>query len=122
MKKVILVVAMLLATNLSVSAENLKSNETNRVEAYDVNVNVNSLARYLSLSKDQFESVKEIQNVFSEGLKCASVMETEDSRKRMVNNTLSVNIRNMSYVLTNEQYKKYLKVLNQTMNNRGIER
>lgn len=120
MKKVILVVAMLLATNLSVSAINSNSDKINNVKAYDINVNINSLARYLGVSKDQYELIDSIQNSFSDGLRRAAMMDTEDGRKRMVNNAIEYNTKNMSYILTDEQYRKYLKVFNQTINNRGL--
>ena len=121
MKKLVLTVALLLATSLSVMAEDANSNKTNRVEAYTINVNINSLARYLELSKDQVESVENIQNVFAESLRCAAVMETDESRKNMVKNAVEFDLKNLSYVLSKEQYKKYLKVLNVTLINRGIE-
>lgn len=120
MKKVILVVAMLLATNLSVSAINSNSDNINSVKAYDINVNINSLARYLDASKDQYELIDSIQNSFSDGLRRAAMMDTDDGRKMMIKNAIEYNTKNMSYILTREQYRKYLKVLNQTVNNRGL--
>jgi hypothetical protein len=121
MKKLVLTVALLLATSLSVIAGNENSNKLSRVEAYTLNVNVNSLARYLELSKDQVESVENIQNVFAESLRYAAVMETDESRKNMVKSAVEFDLKNLSYVLSKEQYKKYLKVLNVTLINRGIE-
>jgi len=121
MKKVILSVALLLATSLTVMAEDNNSNEINRVEAYDINVNINSLARYLELSKDQIESVENIHTVFFESLRSAAVMDKE-SRKSVVNNAISFDLKNMRYILNKEQYKKYVKVLNVTINNRRIEK
>jgi hypothetical protein len=122
MKKVVLMMAMLLATNLSVSAEDLKSNETNMVEAYDINININGLAKYLELSKDQIESVENVQRVFSESLKIASAYDSKEARKNMVKNAIEYDLRNLNYILTNSQYKKYVTVLNATLNNRGIEK
>ncbi len=122
MKKLILTVAVLLATTLSAKAEDAESNEINRVNAYDINVNINSLARYLELSEDQVESVENVQKIFSEALRCAAVMNTKESRKNMVNNTINFDLKNMKYILTKDQYRKYVRVLNATINNRGIER
>jgi hypothetical protein len=62
-----------------------------------------------------------IQNIFSESLRCAAVMETEDSRRQMVNNAIDFDLRNLSYILTDKQYRKYIKVLNVTITNRGIK-
>lgn len=121
MKKVILSVALLLATSFTVLAEDNNSNEINRVEAYDINVSISSLARYLGLSKDQMESVENIHTVFFESLRNAAVMD-EESRKRLVNNAISYDLKNMKYILNDEQYKKYVKVLNVTINNRRIEK
>ena len=119
MKKVFLTVALLLATCLTAMAEDNNSNEFNRVKAYDVNVNINSLARYLDLSKDQMESVENIHTVFFETLRYASVMDDE-SRKSLVDNAINYDLKNMRYILNDEQYKKYVKVLNVTINNRKI--
>lgn len=121
MKKLILAVAMLLATNFAAMAENENSNSMNMVEAYDISININSLARYLELSVDQIESVDNIQKVFTESLRCASVM-SGDSRKKMVNNAINYDLSNLRYVLTEGQYKKYVRILNVTLSNRGIEK
>lgn len=121
MKKLVLTVAMLLAINFSAIAGNENSNSMNMVEAYDIEININSLARYLELSVDQIESVDNVQKVFTESLRCASVM-SGDSRKKMVKNAINYDLSNLRYVLTEDQYKKYVKVLNVTLSNRGIEK
>ena len=120
MKKIILTVAMVMATCFPVVAEETKTNEVNNVEAYDINVNINSLARYLELSQDQKGIVEDIQIAFSNGMKCAAAMPTDERRKNMIGNAVEYDLQNMKYVLNKEQYRKYLKVLNQTLNNRGI--
>lgn len=120
MKKLILSVALLLATGLTANAEGENSNSINMVEAYDINVNINSLVRFLELSVDQVESVDNVQKVFTESLRCAAVMNGE-SRKKMVKNAINYNLSNLKYVLTDDQYKKYVRVLNVTLTNRGIK-
>ena len=112
MKKLILAVAMLLATNITAMADDANSNETNMVEAYDINVNINSLAKYLELSDDQIDIVDGIQKGFADGLRCAATMEDDESRKNMVSNSIEYDLQNMRYVLTKEQFRKYIKVLN----------
>jgi len=122
MKKLILAVAMLLATNITAMADDANSNEMNMVEAYDINININSLARYLELSEDQIEPVDNIQMVFSESLRCAAVSGGKETRKKMVKNAIDYDLKNMRYILTEEQYKKYVRILNVTLNNRKIEK
>lgn len=121
MKKFILTVAMLLATGINAMAEGAESNEMNRVEAYNVEVNINGLARYLELTDDQIDGVESIQNVFSESLKYAASIKNDESRKKMVRNTIYYDLSNMRYILTEEQYKKYRRVLNATLENRNID-
>ena len=118
MKKTILFIAFLFTMNASVNAEN---EAVNSVEAYNINANINSLVKYLNLSNDQIESVESVQKVFEENLRCASFMNGE-SRKNMVSNSIEYDLKNMSYVLNKEQYKKYLTVLNATLANRKIEK
>ena len=122
MKKIILAVAMLLATNFPAMAGDSNSNSINMVEAYDINININSLAKYLELSKDQIGSVENVQRVFSESLKFASTYDSKEARKNMVKNAIEYDLRNLNYILTNSQYKKYVTILNATLNNRGIEK
>lgn len=119
MRKFILSVAMLLATTFTAMAEDNNNNNMDMVKAYDINININSLARCLQLSDDQIESVKDVTNVFIESLKYAAVM-NEESRNSMTKNAIDYDLRHMNYILTDEQYAKYVKVLNATIINRGI--
>lgn len=117
MKKIILFIAFLFTMNAGVNAEN---DAVNNVEAYNINANINSLVRYLNLSSDQIESVTNVQKIFEENLRYASFITNDDSRRRMVNNSIEFGTKNMSYILSDEQYKKYLVILNATINNRNI--
>ena len=117
MKKIILVIAFMFGVNAYVNAEN---EAVNNVEAYNINANINSLVRYLNLSSDQVESVNNIQKIFEENLRYASVITNKDGRNRMVNNSIEFSVKNMKYVLNDDQYKKYLIALNATINNRDI--
>ena len=117
MKKIILFMAFLFTMNATAFAENEAS--TN-VEAYNISVNINSLVKYLNLSNDQVESFENVQKVFEDNLRGASTM-SNDGRKKMVKNTINFDLKNMKYILNDEQYKKYTTVLNVTLANRGIE-
>ena len=118
MKKIILFAAFLFTMNANVNAEN---EAVNNVEAYSINANINSLVRYLDLSKDQVESVSNIQKIFEDNLRYASYVNNPESRKKMVGSSIEFSVKNMNYILNRDQYKKYLSVLNATILNRGID-
>lgn len=45
-----------------------------------------------------------------------------DERKPMVEKALQKDLKHMRYVLTENQYRKYLMLLNVTISNRGLEK
>ncbi|MCD8202477.1 MAG: hypothetical protein LUD48_02400, partial [Prevotella sp.] len=96
-------------------------NSVENTNAYNMSVNYTKLADYLELTAEQLEDVKDIHNEF-----CADMMnateETGESRKFMVKNAVYKDLTYMRYVLDNDQYHKYLKVLNATFNNRGLNK
>ena len=119
MKKIILFIAFLFTMNASASAENETANNVSNVEAYDIKVNINSVVKYLELSKDQIEPFENVQKVFEENLKYAGYM-NGNARKHMAGNAIKYSVNHMGYILSKEQMKKYLLALNLTINNRGI--
>jgi hypothetical protein len=112
---------MLFTMSVSIFAEDNNVTEVEKYEKYDFNVNTRKLANYLGLSSDQMESVEEISNEFERDMKFAYYENTNESRKRIVKNAVEKNINYMAYVLTHEQYRNYLKVLNVTLVNRGFK-
>ena len=89
--------------------------------AYKMTVNYSRLADALCLSIDQLEAVQDIHSEF-----CADMMNAgnanADERKPMVEKALQKDLKHMRYVLTENQYRKYLMLLNVTISNRGLEK
>ena len=115
MKRMILmVVAMLSMTTMF--AEDEKVNNAN---AYDMSVNYAKLGEALSLSIDQLESVEDVHKTF-----CAEMLNAanagKDERKQMMTQAIKKDLKYMKYILTSKQYRKYLLLLNTTLNNRGL--
>ena len=77
------------------------------------------LADCLGLSIDQAEAVQDIHTSF-----CADMMNAAganaDERESMVKKAVEKDLKYMRYVLTQDQYRKYLMLLNATFNNRGL--
>jgi hypothetical protein len=44
----------------------------------------------------------------------------ETSRDNFIKNAVDKNVKEMSYILNEKQYKKYLTLLNMTLKNRGF--
>ena len=111
------VVAVLSMTMTFAENENLNSAES--ASAYNMAVNYDKLANCLSLSIDQAEAVHDIHSSF-----CADMMNAAaanpDERDTMVKKAVRKDLMYMHYVLTEDQYRTYLKLLNATFNNRGL--
>lgn len=118
MKKMMMTLVALM-TILMAFAANENAKNTNVTAAYDMRVNYRSLANALNLSADQLESVKDIHSTF-----CVEMMNAANAPKeqqaQFVDKAVAKDLKYMRYVLGNDQYRKYVMLLNATMNNRGL--
>ncbi len=73
------------------------------------------------MSSDQMEISNDIISELESDMMFAAVMNTEESRNSIVANAVKKNIKNMHYVLNDAQYKKYLMLLNLTLEHRGFD-
>ena len=101
-------------------AENENATETSDLNAYDMSVNMRKLSVALDLKEDQMEAVAEIHHTFSAEMLFAA-QASKDERKEMVKKAVMKDVKYMNYILEEKQYKKYLMLLNATLNNRGID-
>jgi len=120
MKKIVLMVVAMFAMTTMSFAENENTNSMAKVEAYDMTVNIRSLAVTLGLNNDQMEVVQDIHNAFCDEMMLAAYAK-DDERADMVDKAVKKDIRYMHYVLTEKQYKTYLMLLNVTLHNRGLK-
>ena len=110
---ILTMVAMLSMTTAFAEGESASS--VNNVEAYELNVNMNKLAEALRLDSDQKEAVSNIHRIFASELKNAAL-----NRKALVDRAIVNDVKHMRYVLTEDQFRTYLRLLNTTINNRGL--
>ena len=113
-----IVIAMLSMT--MTFAENETAANLNSTEAYNMTVNMKKLSQALSLSKDQIESVAEINKTFSAEMQFAA-QATGEERQKMVEKAVNKDLAWMNYILNHDQYRKYLMLLNMTLINRGLK-
>lgn len=119
MKRMILTIVAMLSMTMTF-AENENMNVLNTTEAYDMTVNINKLSQALGLSKDQVESVAEIHKTFSAEMVFAAQYGKEE-RAKMVEKAINKDLAYMNYILNKDQYRKYVMLLNVTLNNRGLK-
>ena len=118
MKKIVLtVVAMLSMTMAFADGEN--ANNINEAEAYNFSINSYKLSVALGLNLDQTEAVSDIEKNFIIEMKNAGEANKEQ-RPELVKEAVNKNLSYMHAVLNNQQYHKYLTLMNMTLANRGL--
>ncbi len=85
---------------------------------WDSNINVKGLSRYLNLSSNQVEEVANICEFFTEQMNRANSAKKNKDVK--LHNAVYGNLKLMKKTLTEEQYSKYIRLINVTLNNKGI--
>ena len=116
MKKIVLTLVALMSMTTTF-AENESMNTT---ESYNMNVNMKKLAIALNLSQDQIEGVAEVHKTFAAEMMFAAQYDKEE-RTKMIDKAVKKDLAYMNYILSNEQYRKYLMLLNMTLTNRGLK-
>ena len=113
MKKIVLTLVAMLSMTMAF-AEGENTNVVNDIQAYDMTVNYRKLGQALGLTLDQMESVEDVHKTFCAEMLNAAVA-PKDDRKAM-----EKDLKYMHYILDRDQYRKYLLLLNATINNRGL--
>ena len=66
------------------------------------------------------EAVQDIHTAFCNDMMLAAYAQN-DERKELVDQAVKKDVRYMRYILDEKQYKKYLTLLNATLQNRGLK-
>ena len=106
---------------LTASAANVNSPEPADAKTYEWHVNMNMLNDVLGLTSEQWEEMVSINSVMNADLKRASKADG-DSRKTEVQRALNRNVKMTKQVLNDKQMRVYLRLLNFTVINRGLNR
>jgi len=119
MKKILLTVVALMSMTMTF-AENESAANLNKVESYDMTINMSKLSQALGLSTDQIQAVSEIHKSFSAEMMYVAQYANEE-RNQKLDKAINRDLAYMKYILSEEQYRKYLTLLNLTLRNRGIK-
>ncbi len=89
-------------------------------KAFEFNLNATNIVRSLDLTADQYEKVIAGNETFLYETRTATYKKDENAQKKSFDKALHRNVKYMKTVLNKEQYRKYLMLLNLTLNNRGL--
>lgn len=101
-------------------AEGEENEKTNSIAAYDMHVNMKMLSQALHLSSDQKESVEVVHDLFAKEMMNAGAASEED-RERLMSKAINHDLAYMRSILSEDQYRTYLTILNMTLRNRGLK-
>lgn len=114
MKKLFMLVAVAFALTASVSAQ---SGDYSFLVKLGEKPTFKAISNYIGTSFDQYDAVREILQDSSVKMEAAIKSNDETAVKK----ALYFNLANMRAVLSKEQYRKYLAVLNASYNNQQIK-
>ena len=123
MKKIVFTLAALMTMTLAFAEGENKNNAAVAAEQakYDMNINVSALARTLQLDAETFDAVNYITSDLKNDMKKVGEAQGED-RDKLYKKAIRHNLSYMHAVLDDEQYRTYVKLLNTTINNRGLNK
>lgn len=114
MKKIVIAVALLLST-VTMSAAKREQDKS-----LELNVNVAKLSSYLQLDAAQSQLAESYTEQLTSELHYAKYAKT-GKRARRIQKAVYTNLGQMRYTLTKDQYSKYLRLMNVTLRNRGLD-
>ncbi|MBQ7350915.1 MAG: hypothetical protein IJW56_08600 [Bacteroides sp.] len=95
------------------------SQEKLEVTDWNMEMHLSDLARYLDLNSIQYEHVADAIDFFSDKMKSAKYSMGERQIKYL-NEAVYGNLKLMKSTLSQDQYKKYLRILNSQLRNKGL--
>lgn len=101
-------------------AEGEENEKTTSIAAYDMHVNMRMLSQALQLNSDQVESVEVVHDLFAKEMMNVGAAAKEE-REGMMRKAINRDLAYMRSILTTEQYRTYLAILNATLKNRGLK-
>ena len=119
MKKIVLTLAAMVAMTTVSFAENRVNEDASIMKAYDFRFDTSRMSNYLCIDFDQARAISFAHSRFCADMDKAAQASASD-RKTLTNKALRRNLGYMKQILDHEQYRKYLMILNATLNNRGI--
>lgn len=118
MKKIVFTLIALISMTMTFAA-NEKDENVASIEKYRFNMSTYALSRALNLSQDQIAVVEDINKTFAAEMMNAATSDKSE-RDEKIKKAIKRDLSYMFYVLNQDQYREYVKLLNVTLNNRGL--
>lgn len=119
MKKFFIMLAMLLAVNASMLANDV--HKVADTEKFILNINHERLAKTLELDKEQIDFIDFVIDELENDMRFASTVEGHETQYGVLRSLVEKNMGLMRSFLTPKQFRKYSTLLNITLVNRGFE-
>lgn len=111
--------ALMFVAALVMSATSFAENKV-KSQNWTISMNVNKLGQYLNLSGDQYQEVAVISEYFSQKMQNAASSKEAKQGKRL-REAVYGNFKLMKSTLSEEQYKKYIHLMNVTLKHKGLD-
>ena len=108
-----------LVAAVCLSASTFAAGNQPTTASWEGNINVSQLSKYLKLSANQQKEVTNICEYFNEQMSRATY--SKKNQEKLLRNAIYGNLKLMKRTLDEKQYSDYAKVLNVTLQNKGIE-
>ena len=95
------------------------SQEKLKVTDWNMEMHLSELSRYLELNSIQYGRVADAIDFFSDKMNSAKYS-TGKRQIRYLNEAVYGNLKLMKSTLSQDQYKKYLRILNSQLRNKGL--
>lgn len=119
MKKISLLFVVSLLVSATCFGETNKASVSGTT-SWSWTVNASRLSRCLELNSAQYDEVTMACEYFADKLLKAANSKKEDLRSALVKKAVLGNLKLMREALNTEQYKKYISLLNLTLQNKGL--
>lgn len=110
------IIILALAIGIDIMCSAIPVSNYNKVN----NTNI-TLKKTLNLTDEQNTDLMFFYNMLNNNIDSAMCERDSVTRSKMLANAVKMNTMNVKMILTQEQYHKYLRILNLTLNNKNIK-
>lgn len=116
----ITIIILAFAIGIDIMCSAIPVSNYNKVNNTNITTNI-TLKKTLNLTDEQNNDLMFFYNMLNSNIDSAMCERDSVTRSKMLANAVEMNTMNVKMILTQEQYHKYLRILNLTLNNKNIK-